>query len=185
MKKKIILILLVFIQIPTFSQKTGTFTDPRDSKTYKTVIIGNQVWIAENLAFRTDSGCWAYKNNQSNVIKYGYLYNWETAKKICPTAWHLPSKEEFENLLYNCGEDPEIAYKALLPGGSSGFWALFSGIRGSSFGFYYIGIDTYFWSSTSHDVADAWNLYIYSANSKVGLYNLYRSCGFSVRCIRD
>ena len=48
-------------------------TDSRDGKRYKTVEIGSQVWMAENLAFKSASGSWAYDNSQSNVTKYGYL----------------------------------------------------------------------------------------------------------------
>ncbi|OQY03821.1 MAG: hypothetical protein B6I20_04280 [Bacteroidetes bacterium 4572_117] len=110
-------------------------TDSRDGKQYKTVEIGNQVWMAENLAYKASSGCWAYDNDQSNVTKYGYLYNWQTAKTVCPTGWHLPTKSEFETLLNNYGngndneEDWKANYTALIPGGESGFSASFGGWR--------------------------------------------------------
>ena len=42
------------------------------------------------------SCCWAYDNDQSNVAKYGYLYNFETAKNVCPNGYHLPSDNEWE-----------------------------------------------------------------------------------------
>jgi uncharacterized protein (TIGR02145 family) len=75
-----------------------TFIDFRDGKTYKTVKIGDQWWMAENLAYDTGSGCWAYGNYKSNLEIYGYLYNWSAAKKACPSGWHLPSDTEWTKL---------------------------------------------------------------------------------------
>jgi uncharacterized protein (TIGR02145 family) len=185
MKKIILIILVVFIQIPTFSQKTSTFTDSRDGKTYKTVKIGDQFWMAENLAFKTDSGCWAYNNDQSNVAQYGYLYNWETAKSICPQGWHLPSKEEFETLIDNSGGSADAAYWSLIPGGSSGFSAPFGGFRINNGYSFYIGKSAYFWSSSPDTEGYSWSLFMYCYNLKASLNNNYLSCGFSVRCLKD
>lgn len=89
----------------------GTFTDARDGKTYKTVIIGNQTWMAENLAYKATKGCWAYDDNDANVAKYGYLYNWETAKTVCPVGWHLPSEAEFIAMIQHLGGKKEAPAK--------------------------------------------------------------------------
>ena len=72
--------------------------DNRDGEQYKTVIINNKNWLAENLRYKI-KGCYSPGRNKDNVKKYGYLYNWETAIKVCPFGWHLPSREEFKEFL--------------------------------------------------------------------------------------
>ena len=93
-----------------------------DGNTYKTVQIGTQVWMAENLKTSkysdgttipniTDNtqwqnnttGAWAYYNNDAaNNAKYGKLYNWYAVSKttngnknVCPTGWHVPTDAEW------------------------------------------------------------------------------------------
>jgi uncharacterized protein (TIGR02145 family) len=159
--------------------------DSRDNKYYKIVEIGSQVWMAENLAFNAGSNCWAYDGNQSNVTKYGYIYNWETAKNVCPSGWRLPSKSDFETLLNNVGGSGGSAYQALIPSGSSGFSAPFGGSRGSNGSFDTIGKYAFFWSSSPINDEFAWHLFIISFNSKANVSYYSKSFGFSVRCLQD
>jgi uncharacterized protein (TIGR02145 family) len=186
-KSLFIMIATMIIAISLKAQQTGTFTDIRDGKIYNTIIIGTQRWMAENLAFKTDINCWAYNQNDSNVINYGYLYNFEMANKVCPVGWHLPSKDEFLILLQNVGGAGENAFNALVPNGTSGFSALFGGMRLNNGIFINIDFGATFWSNSS------WYLYLNSGDpmlmenaNKANVANgLGENLGFSVRCIGD
>ncbi len=150
--------------------------------------------MAENLAYKTSSGCWAYDNSSSNVSKYGYLYNWSTAKNICPAGYHLPSDAEWTTLTNYLGSKNVAGTKLKSSNGwnsyggnnSSGFSALPGGRRYSSCGsFYFAGNYGYWWSATQHSGSITWLRTLYSGSAEVDRFDSGKSLGFSVRCLRD
>ena len=170
-------------------QVTGSLTDPRDGKTYKTVNIGGRWWMAENLNYETEEGSWCM-DGDADGSQYGRFYNWETAKVVPPPGWHLPSKQEFQTLLDSLGDSRKERYQKLIRGGESGFDAILAGSHMGKYGKQ--GGSAHFWSSSRwwfsslvRITKNPWRLCL-RKEDYVNIGHFAESnYGFNVRCVKD
>ncbi|MDP8267911.1 MAG: fibrobacter succinogenes major paralogous domain-containing protein [Candidatus Tenebribacter davisii] len=216
-------------QFTTMSGGTGTITDI-DGNVYQTVIIGNQEWMSENLKVThyrngdpiphlTDNTDWistndgaycVYDNITSNSNTYGYLYNWFAidTDNLAPEGWHIPSEEEWLELIGNIEGGSHIVGGKIKSTGTieegnglwyspntgatneSGLTAFPSGYRSGSthsfpLGYYgWIGSRCYFWSSNSNN-SDGLYLYLKHDNSEITSSYSDKNNGISIRCVKD
>lgn len=220
-------ILAVAAGIASYAQST---VKDIDGNVYNTVKIGNQLWIKENLKVTklndgrpiSDSRgltfdfppkdieeprAWVYKDDPKNNEKYGKLYNWYAVNtgKLCPQGWHIPTKEEWDELQKFLGwkEASRLMRTADWKGvktkgtNQSGFTALPAGFAMEKENYIKIGEEAYFWSNSpglsDHLYPDESGTAVYLFTDehdcpKLGSitpFNQYKSRGLSARCIAD
>ncbi|MEK7391584.1 MAG: FISUMP domain-containing protein [Fibrobacterota bacterium] len=184
-------------------------------KTYKTVTIGSQTWMAENLNVKVDSSWW-YDNDPDTGRKYGRLYKWSAMlgipdsctgtiscasmirpkhQGICPTGWHLPADSDWSVLLTNIG-GKSTAGKLLKStsgwDGSDngvdeyGFTALPAGYLVYDRTFHSLHTGTIFWSTSQTDHG-AFRRTFNLMGGPTGTFEgqYMASSGYSVRCLKD
>jgi len=188
--------IVVLLSVSAVNAQGGSFTDARDGKKYRTVKIGKQTWMAENLNYKIGKSV-CYDNKESNCQKYGRLYDWKTAMKACPAGWHLPSDEEWEALTDFVGGEETAGTKLKSKTGWStdegykaatddyGFSALAGGYGKSDGSFSHAGYYGVWWSATESGANYAWYRYMNYYNEYVNRYYVYKSGLFSLRCSQD
>ena len=194
-------ILFVIVSGTSLAQTSSSefLTDPRDGRQYKTVTIGDQTWMAENLDFVTDAGSWVYDNDATKSAVYGRLYSWPVAVEACPPGWSLPSDMDWHTLTKYLGDLAVAGGKMKETGAAnwhspnidatneSGFSALPGGYYFD--GHYYdLGKSASFWSSTASGNEDeyVWHRFLFHSIAAVYRYRYnFEKYGYSVRCISD
>lgn len=171
-----------------------TFKDLRDGKNYRTVKIGTQTWMAENISYEIgETRCYAEDNDECSL--YGRFYTWKAAQVACPTGWHLPKTEEFNTLKEFIQQQESSRYNkfdVLLasnqPSSRSGndkygFSAYIIGSRDLQ-GNYSPSNCAIFWSKTSDGSSTAirWSL---CGSDSFSSESYNKQYGYSVRCVKN
>ena len=170
--------------VTTEKLNEGIFIDSRDSIQYKTIGIGTQMWMAENLRYNAET-----LEKEIDGVTYRY-YTWNTAKNgLCPSGWRLPSSRDWELLYSTIGNSPYAIQAKNYPQWPNatdafGFTAVPVGqhVYGNVSS---IGSVAGFWSSNglcgSCPIAEYWDI----SKDKASLYGDERSNGRSVRCVKN
>jgi uncharacterized protein (TIGR02145 family) len=188
---------------------SGYFTDSRDGRKYRTVVIDGKTWMAENLNYEPPmDSSWCYNNVDSNCVKYGRLYDWNSARKVCPAGYHLPSNKEWDALgkaaggergengfgnycWYGAGKKLTAKsgwknYRGEKGIGTDdfGFSGLPGGARFSNVRFVNAGYRSYWWTATEIHNAKAY-IRIIDGDGGLDEYGYDKNDGLSVRCVAD
>ena len=178
--------------VPTTDQTVEfVFSDCIDmnGQTYATVVIGDQIWMAENLNLELQEGSW--ENGE-----FSKLYPLDVNSRICPSGWHIPSYHDWLELSDYLGGD-ELSgeklksnntwYESDVQGNNiSGFSALPGGFYIPDSTLYY---DRYFggywWSNTKYAEGEYVGCRLSFDSKEMTYYAIPQEYGLSVRCIKD
>ena len=181
---------------------TGNFLDSRDGQTYKTVTIGSQTWMAQNLNYKVADSYCDYDSTQK-CEKYGRFYTLPAAITACPSGWRLPDTTEWKLLFTTVGGSSTAGKKLKSTSGWNGYKGngdddtdvYFNGNGTDAYSFSVLsswGYQAYFWSSTGYENNSIYAYYIIFKNyndfvylDSVYLDSEYKYNNFSVRCVTD
>ena len=162
---------------------------------YLTTRIGDQVWMAENLNYKTRRGSSCYADEKKNCSKYGRLYSWDMVNTVCPTGWHASTQNEWYNLVNFMGGPDSAGMHLKLKSplwknqnprddNNSGFSAIPAGKRNYNNASQSLGYYAYFWIANESGEF-AWCSFISCTGKDVQFTSLETVSSLSLRCVKD
>ncbi len=167
--------------------------DERDAQIYKTVKIGNQVWMAENLNYKTENS-YCYNDSTTYCDMYGRLYTWDVAMGICPSGWHLPDSTDWKILVETVGGWNEAGkilksktgWISFENGDNYGFSLLPGGFRHGGGTFNLKGYTAYLWVASENPDTTSYARSIVAEYAAIDSFSdALKDNAYSVRCIKD
>ena len=148
----------------------GTFVDERDGQEYKYTTIGNQVWMAQNLNYKTYYSM-LHEKEYKDCAECGRWYNLEinlpnrdVMDSVCPAGWRIPSTEDWSALLMTVGS-ASLALKVLL---SESYNEHFQGTNACGFN----GVETGFILMKEGYLRNDWNSIWWWTRTMVSAYDI-------------
>ncbi len=179
----------------------GSLVDNRDGQIYKTVTIGSQIWMAENLNYKMANRNELDDNLIDDSKEYGRLYKWIEAIEACPVGWHLPTEVELGSLIEYVGGKKRAGDKLKTVSGwnkwgyknNEGVWMEYSGGGSDAYGFSMLpgvrpGEMGCIWSSTvdnNNDEVYYYDMCMFNKGDSVSLSGSFIDVEKSVRCLKD
>lgn len=190
-----IFFMMILLPGKISAQVYDSIEDPRDGRLYLTVKIGEQVWMAENLNYKTKKGSSCYADQPSNCSKYGRLYRWDAVNTACPDGWHPSTQHEWHKLVYYLGGPDSAAVHLKLKSpmwnkqnssddNSTGFSAIPGGKRDINNTSKSMGYYAYFWTATETSEF-AWSTFMSCSGKDVQFTIQPVNTGLSLRCLKD
>jgi len=177
--------------------QTGSFIDERDGHEYSWAQFGDQIWMTENLAYLpyitttstasyTQPSIYVYDyvgdnvseaQSTSNYETYGALYNWQASRQVCPSGWHLPSSDEWGDLVDHIQINDNLSDFQPVLSGAYEYTTVFR--------FYFMGVFGYWWNNAGSTYSAEVSRYVNSSNTLHIAGYLPSRYGYSVRCVQD
>jgi uncharacterized protein (TIGR02145 family) len=190
--KKILAFFLLLIGFAGLSGQVK-FTDKRDGNIYRTITIAGVTWMSENLRYQTKNGAFYFDNDSNNIPEYGVLYEWETALSVCPDGWHLPTGNEFQDLINNL--DQKVTWEKIASDPSS-FGIQLGGMQDYEGIFSEMDESGYYWTSTEYEKNNAEYFSYLIIDEKpiidisrkediTDIHGTEKSNRYSVRCLKN
>lgn len=193
----------------------NTLTDLRDNRVYKTVTIGEQIWMAENLNYMPEDTAGTiysggtvcggdeteYEGDSKRCDEFGRLYLRKVAlykakasdrRGICPDGWVIPKKGDWENLVEFLGENAAVKMRKNNANwlneatNTSGFSALKTCLFSASLNRYKACAAFYYYWSSNTTMAYFFRIYDYDElSNSINYANGTSELMYSVRCIKE
>ncbi len=158
-------------------------------KPFKSVVIGNQEWMTLNWDYKTPKSFF-YNNDSTIDSKYGRLYYYSNALAAAPPGWHLPTLDEYYELINYLGGINK-AGPLMLSTDTIGLNLLCGGYKSANISadnsdmFGFLDVYAFYWTATPDGEQTAYAVRILPASGEIEINTFRRANGFSVRYVKD